>query len=634
MRKPHLGARGSVLAWLTAVTAACVAFWSARRSKAATEGRSCADLSHNWTVTVTRAEQQARRLNECNLQHAKKALARHGFAVLAGAPLFGDELVQEARDTAHSSLSEFQHLASSTGVPLPFPWNYEESGEFDERFMFAEGQSYTPGRLDLLNITGQPFDGLLWRGQHDLMHLCSSAFNLQKPCAHTSTGVLWGFPGFWHHPNWHRDGTAVDGGPMVHVAMAVEDYPEDAGFVAFQPQSHTPPLRHTDDGDPPGASEPEPVEPILKRGHMVVWLGTTKHAGMPNFSPRARGLVYSVYSTTGSKDANHAQQRPSLVAAQRAGVGAFGAEEQAAWWHDHGVSSVAPTEGWRKEAATLCEHRAPIVAPSTIPHAGSGIFASHRLEEGEVVAFYDGYPRPDELPPGVRFVDIFSYEISTAGGGPRVGYREPKFACGVAQLANDAAALVVSHPTTWDDALRAVHAYRHTTERKVTIVPDTRLGPPTPGSAMMFVATRAIAKGEELFNSYGEQYWLHRATMVATHPMVALLIWMLSCHLGEAELLEAMGDDPSVPPQPMYSHERRRVELRSPMQTRQMEEEEARAFLEHQVGVRATAPLWPSFGGAGASSLSRLQAMVEHLADGGATLAYEYEPGDPGYEAQ
>ena len=40
------------------------------------------------------------------------------------------------------------------------------------------------------------------------------------------------------------------------------------------------------------------------------------------------------------------------------------------------------------------------------------------------------------------------------------------------------------------------------------------------------VATRNIAKGEELFLKYGFRYWVHRSIEASTDPLTRLLIFM------------------------------------------------------------------------------------------------------------
>ncbi|CAJ1454616.1 unnamed protein product, partial [Effrenium voratum] len=130
-------------------------------------------------------------------------------------------------------------------------------------------------------------------------------------CAQATRGALWNFRQSGP-PHWHRDGLL----PLFNAVTVAHEYPESAGFPKFQPytqegaidedsQPGKEPQVHK--GEEPGAAVP------LRPGELLLFLYSTKHAAVPNFSQQDRCLLYSVYGPAEVCDTvNIKKGRPSL----------------------------------------------------------------------------------------------------------------------------------------------------------------------------------------------------------------------------------------------------------------------------------------------------------------------------------
>jgi hypothetical protein len=178
------------------------------------------------------------------------------------------------------------------------------------------------------------------------------------------------------------------------------------------------------------------------------------------------------------------------------------------------------------------------VAPSTIEGAGNGLFASRDIANEELITMYPGdavliaspSPSPSATPPsensgslpaspvvGVMFgshihgedrvpdrvttPEARSYEMeinkyTSIVADPQIGFKDPAY---LGHLANDGIALY-----EFDAASRATYS-------KASVERHNAAHFVMEGAHMVTVATKAIAKGAEIFVSYGEGYWLSRS---------------------------------------------------------------------------------------------------------------------------
>ena len=107
-------------------------------------------------------------------------------------------------------------------------------------------------------------------------------------------------------------------------------------------------------------------------------------------------------------------------------------------------------------------------------------------------------------------------------GSVRIGNLLPLTSCGVGQLINDAHAMILGVPTTWDEAWAAVDAYEAAAinARNVAFWSGR-------GSEWLY-ATRNIDVGEELFLDYGIRYWVYHTLSTTPHPLLRVLAFMLT----------------------------------------------------------------------------------------------------------
>jgi hypothetical protein len=166
------------------------------------------------------------------------------------------------------------------------------------------------------------------------------------------------------------------------------------------------------------------------------------------------------------------------------------------------------------------------VAPSTIAEAGNGLFASRDIAEGELVTLFPGdavliqdstAEDTSAAPVGVMFGshikeadrdtsrvtshEARSYEMeintyTSIAGDPLIGTGDPAY---LGHFANDGATLY-----EFDSASREIYT-------NATAARCNAANLVVEGAHMATVATAAIAKGNEVFISYGTGYWLSRS---------------------------------------------------------------------------------------------------------------------------
>ena len=120
---------------------------------------------------------------------------------------------------------------------------------------------------------------------------------------------------------------------------------------------------------------------------------------------------------------------------------------------------------------------------------GSGVFATRNIKRGQVCCWYDGYVTDLSLT-AVLTTGEFGYVQKTSNDLFIAGFRTARRPGGCAQLCNDAS----TGPYDPDD-LKYL--------KKINV--DCRYYGNSGGIA--FVSTKPIKAGEQLFYSYGEQYW-------------------------------------------------------------------------------------------------------------------------------
>jgi hypothetical protein len=138
---------------------------------------------------------------------------------------------------------------------------------------------------------------------------------------------------------------------------------------------------------------------------------------------------------------------------------------------------------------------------SSIKGAGRGVFAACDLIKGVQCCEYDGYSKNGELATSIET----QYMIGDCKNG-RVGYIVPRKPEGVAQLINDAAQPDWSHydPTkTLTSRVLQVCMIA----QKYLEISISRMNACNQESGFMFCTVEPIKKDDELFFSYGFEYW-------------------------------------------------------------------------------------------------------------------------------
>lgn len=183
------------------------------------------------------------------------------------------------------------------------------------------------------------------------------------------------------------------------------------------------------------------------------------------------------------------------------------------------------------------------VAPSTVVGAGNGLFASRDIANDELITMYPGdavliqspsttppapapaAPSPentksppdsppvvgvmfgshiqgqDRIPNQVTTPEARSYEMeinkyTSIVADPQIGFKDPAY---LGHFANDGEALY-----EFDAASREIYS-------KASVERHNAAHFVMEGAHMVTVATKPVAKGEEIFVSYGEGYWLSRS---------------------------------------------------------------------------------------------------------------------------
>jgi hypothetical protein len=134
---------------------------------------------------------------------------------------------------------------------------------------------------------------------------------------------------------------------------------------------------------------------------------------------------------------------------------------------------------------------------------GQGVFATRRIRRGELCCWYDGMLCPNGMF-ATAVTGDFGYAQSTVNDQIIAGFRTMLRPGGCAQLCNDAS-------TEYTD-MTDLKYLKHINVTKELYCEASG------GEATGFVATKPIAKGDELLYSYGSEYWATKKLREADAP--------------------------------------------------------------------------------------------------------------------
>lgn len=171
------------------------------------------------------------------------------------------------------------------------------------------------------------------------------------------------------------------------------------------------------------------------------------------------------------------------------------------------------------------------VKRSTITAAGDGVFALEDIKKGEAVCYYAGndYPRNaavirEDGNPYFTYMD--PYAVDCSDGTVRVGFRKAKGPDGVAQLVNDAcmfdpSKLKLNHHGLFSrssfEKLKEIYTSCSLAKANVAFCGRKK---------WVFYATQDIKADEELFFSYGVEYWITQFVLDCDRPCIKALCWL------------------------------------------------------------------------------------------------------------
>lgn len=169
-----------------------------------------------------------------------------------------------------------------------------------------------------------------------------------------------------------------------------------------------------------------------------------------------------------------------------------------------------------------------VVSPSLIKNAGLGVFAKRNVKKGQIVCFYDGL----DVEVNNDVFDAYAMGHPTLEGMCRKGYDKQRCAKGVGQFINDGAMLDLSdediirltkhkepleiNPKGVEHVLDIIQQYQtNTTVKQNAGFIDDKFN---------VVATTNIKKGDELYFTYGANYWLNRTQKLTSSPFTRLFL--------------------------------------------------------------------------------------------------------------
>jgi len=154
---------------------------------------------------------------------------------------------------------------------------------------------------------------------------------------------------------------------------------------------------------------------------------------------------------------------------------------------------------------------------STIPGAGNGVFTLRDIKKGEPVCYYAGYEGKDAADP---------YAIHHQFNGTiRVGHRFAEGTHGVGQLINDAASLDFTNLPLNEHGFFSIKSMKNL-EKAYNKQSDENMNVTytKDGEEYVMYSRRNIKAGEELFVSYGPDYWVTHFCTTSEYPLHKLLV--------------------------------------------------------------------------------------------------------------
>jgi hypothetical protein len=157
---------------------------------------------------------------------------------------------------------------------------------------------------------------------------------------------------------------------------------------------------------------------------------------------------------------------------------------------------------------------------STITGAGNGVFTLRDIKQGEPVCYYAGHDEPM----GENSTDPYAIQHQF-NGTIRVGFRTPEGTHGVGQLINDAASLDFTVLPLNEHGFFSLQSAR-TLENAYNKHSDENMniGYSKDGEEYVIYSRRNIKAGEELFVSYGSEYWITHFCKTSEYPLRKLLV--------------------------------------------------------------------------------------------------------------
>ena len=230
------------------------------------------------------------------------------------------------------------------------------------------------------------------------------------------------------------------------------------------------------------------------------------------------------------------------------------------------------------------------VKSSTIPTAGSGVFATTSHTQEVLMCYYAGY----DLQPDAALYDSTDHAYALFnpynGGGVRIGYRVPEHDTGVGQLINDSHS--IRFPT-WLDSFNKANRICQDYTRNSQNCANVKLG-----EQFLMYATKDIQEGQELFFHYGQVYWLDNILRTSEKPIARLLALLL---LGDRAGSLAM---------------RRLDGCRTIyLANKPLTETSAQRFIRQFLVLRIDSGVWTSCDCQGSSAVGKVTTLVNHLLD-------------------
>ena len=166
---------------------------------------------------------------------------------------------------------------------------------------------------------------------------------------------------------------------------------------------------------------------------------------------------------------------------------------------------------------------------SHIPNAGRGVFANKDYKKGDYVCFYDGIDKDRKI------FSNTNYEFAMANpfvpGFIRFGFKDTIHSEGIGQIINDSQMFVFQESKKNDKGLFSLRAIQPTIQLYETESTNNANVIFHEDIPFKLVAKRDILSGEELYLSYGLNYWLSHILSTTEYPFIRLVGLLLNKRL-------------------------------------------------------------------------------------------------------